>query len=1657
MKTRYRLFISGLLIISFIFVANLALFSGMDDASLSSLNGDKDGSVPMLGAPGVDKTLWWNTSWNFRVGYNVSAGAYNQVDVPTVLDQINFTEVIDEYQPGESLDVDSIRLVEYKSNDYIEYSFDLIEGANFNKTTNAVYSIGFLLNGTTPASSVRRYYVYFDTESNGPKAAPVLDNAALMALMKPTSISGDVLYVWLYTSWAPELIVASNFTIEVPYYVPFNVCIYDKDIDAGSVGATFNLYRPDGSLFGEVGNASSDTFSNVWTNYTIIPDAVGKWTINITNAVDSSQENFMLATQGYVNCYQADSSPTYNSASDFNVWPTPANVTFYAYLSSSISSTDFSTLDMDNSGTMTIYFPNGTIYGTGTVSGAGEGGVWVSNTITTGGVEGWWMVEVYEASAGGWKGKWDDVPTFYELPGLWVPENSPVITQDVSSTLFAFQIHVQDLNGETITGANVTLYNSTAPYDVIPGESKLTDINGNVTFVGLINDTYRIKTWINTSWLDTNLKVVNITNMKPELGFYTELTVIVDVADLNLELTDLDDAAMAASGDETIRVRLRNSTNDIIHTTVLPNSTGWNVISRVPKDDYTIELYYANASSGALYGWTIFTQTCSYSISSSEFVSDITKSGADGIVFPLSRLDVNVTSYDDLAINDATVTLENQNVSVFEDYQYEGDIGIAGIYRFDRILNGTWLIEVERTDSYGQQVSNDTKEIDVQTFSTQLIEFPMTRFTIEVVDKDNPNQKIEGATVKINLTDTIIATGQTNSSGQITFHHLRANDYGINVTAGITGNDTIVSFLMSTNWDSYPSGLQIKVPAPLYDQQFTTFVNQNASSSYVFYYNDTFVLSIEYVNRTGSASTYSNDTIAYDGTTYVYFRIYGGLGYSTLIQTLSWTVAGPSNVSGSGGSKLFNATIPTRLLNLEASATYLVQVTAHTDGYSDPEPYDYYISIDKTPISVSNLNDITLVWSQGADEYFTVTDTEHSLVVSELDTYNYSIQLQGINAFLQKDANGSYYIPASFFNTLDAGTYSLRLTFNDNNYVSHSELLTLTINPMPTNLTWVQNISSTYQFGDGVSRDAVIEWRDDNDIMIGAGTVTIQFRIIPLSPGYSIITQVGTSYTLSIDSLLLGNGSWVIEVSVAKDNHVSKVSNSSVFVVQPVAVTMTTISPVSVTVDWSEVAAFNFMVNRTDSDAPVSDFVLNSHNWSSGVNLYQLGDGQYRLEALTSIPSNDYAITFQLINGNHTSIRYTFDISILLPPVIEGELGSIESPYTAYWTSTFTLNVTVWDGSRVNTPLSGGDVRFVWNTGSTQGQLSEVLLGRYQYTVDADLVSPGLYSLIVLANTTDSSLGNKTFYVLISSVPSAIEIPASQEANVHLEYELSATYGFYWDNTLDDLGIASPDSVTVSLQGIGNLSTVVDQNNGSYVFAVDSFGLGLSAGESYLVQIYATKDGYTTPTGESFSIIVDATQTQLSVGLSYTEVEQGRIPTVLITAFYNRTHNGTGISGANLTTTFNNEIIVMTDHNNGTYTCEITANTVNIGSYAVSVNAGKDNYQVKDTQGILDITEQTINLLFLKVTVSQFMIGVGGIFLPIAIFASVIAYKRITLPYPLKIMNKAIKLMQSGGAYDTEAIKLTDREARIKDLLKDDFEVLDELDKTSTPVESTEE
>ncbi|MBM4248162.1 MAG: hypothetical protein FJ149_01740 [Euryarchaeota archaeon] len=130
----------------------------------------------------VDK--WYNASWAYRLPMTVDSSSRSRVNI-AVETSLNLTSVLETLgRPGASLDGGSLRVVEYDSqgNPVVfngsltgpeAYEVPLIweRGAGYTADSNAVGKLSWLVGGQTPASTVRRYCLYFDETANGEKPA----------------------------------------------------------------------------------------------------------------------------------------------------------------------------------------------------------------------------------------------------------------------------------------------------------------------------------------------------------------------------------------------------------------------------------------------------------------------------------------------------------------------------------------------------------------------------------------------------------------------------------------------------------------------------------------------------------------------------------------------------------------------------------------------------------------------------------------------------------------------------------------------------------------------------------------------------------------------------------------------------------------------------------------------------------------------------------------------------------------------------------------------------------------------------------------------------------------------------------------------------------------------------------------------------------------------------------------------------------------------------------------------------------------------------------------------------------------------------------------------------------------------------------------------
>ncbi len=375
---------------------------------------------------------WWNTSWNYRIPITVSTGSHDRNDT-IISAYFNFTQRLSNLGIQETFDNYSIRLIEYSGDNALhELNSTFKNSTDYNAAANAIGEVIFSLNGTNHKNTERTFHIYFDT-TNDPKSAPNYDMSYINSKITPSGESVDALNIY---GDVGGHFVPANITIETMDKGTFIISIYDKDADSGSVGPGFYLYHPNGSYYSELGS-NTDTFSNVWTNYTINADQSGSWHMIINQTGAGDNEYFMLRTYGVNNFNFGNNlnkevdeyQPQFGGSSTHN---------HYVFIPEGITTFTVSNFDMDNSGSIAYYYPNGTLYATGTISGNGN---WQDDIITTGGIWGYWNIR---AVAGGGVGGYDvlarTTPTNY-LPlswkstPLWVPQNPPQVTKNPAEQL----------------------------------------------------------------------------------------------------------------------------------------------------------------------------------------------------------------------------------------------------------------------------------------------------------------------------------------------------------------------------------------------------------------------------------------------------------------------------------------------------------------------------------------------------------------------------------------------------------------------------------------------------------------------------------------------------------------------------------------------------------------------------------------------------------------------------------------------------------------------------------------------------------------------------------------------------------------------------------------------------------------------------------------------------------------------------------------------------------------------------------------------------------------------------------------------------------------------------------------------------------------------
>ncbi|MHA1423891.1 MAG: carboxypeptidase-like regulatory domain-containing protein, partial [Candidatus Thorarchaeota archaeon] len=785
-------------------------------------------------------------------------------------------------------------------------------------------------------------------------------------------------------------------------------------------------------------------------------------------------------------------------------------------------------------------------------------------------------------------------PTGDQGYGWMVPSYYPggdqagfIIDSSDEIKLYEFDITVRDLDGTPIEGASVELLNTDNSQwldDNGFGRSGLTDANGLIIFEGLSNQTYRISTEIDAAdWLSTdyaNIWVMDTTDHSID-GSITYVSVTLRLASVDLYFEDLMGDAMVDNDNEDTTVRLDTdvSPDTVYIAQAQTDATGTAHFYRVPQDDYNVFARYAG-SLGWSYGYTDIANFASWTIASDEFDSGSFTHNWD---IPLITLDIHVESWDVLDIAGATVNIENSGT-----YSHTKTTDVYGDYSFYRILNGTWDLDVYKSDDYSGTplARNDTISLnDLQTYTAQTMQLPLSKLVIRV--QTGPTTYVEGAQVNVTMRgDGLIAQGTTNSTGHVTFFNIHANmsspysiSYNLTVVSGLQSNGTITELLAKCDSDYwYINKILIGVPdySSAYTEMNSTtyFVNQNWGQNATF--------TVGWFDRTGSAGSYTTSVISFDGTSWLKFSIYDG---TTLVGTDTWTQASSTWIDYSAGTINFPITIDIDFWGLDVSSSaYLIVIEADTSLKDAPAPISIYLTVLASETSQGiGTAEITEFYGTHSEHIYWMNDDTNGGYAESLDGYTFDVKFGTLvksSGSMIDNMDGTYSLPATALSGLDVGTYLVTITLEKGNYINQTIIIGATINDLPMIIEITSVSNYTWSTGsESVEFEYQIAWNATATDLTGV-SVQIEWINADTSLSFLNVSKVlsassGTlTYTFNGDLLDVGN--WTLKITCKYDNYAEVTYSYSVITVSEAMTTLTLVGSDSQIVDWTEPATFTF-------------------------------------------------------------------------------------------------------------------------------------------------------------------------------------------------------------------------------------------------------------------------------------------------------------------------------------------------------------------------------------------------------------------------------------------------------------------------------------------------
>jgi hypothetical protein len=1073
---------------------------------------------------------------------------------------------------------------------------------------------------------------------------------------------------------------------------------------------------------------------------------------------------------------------------------------------------------------------------------------------------------------------------------------------DVSS--YSFRINVKDLGGGNISGVNVTLLDKDTMQKLYRSDgspySELTDLDGNVTFIGLVNKTYRIETWVDSSdWLqpEAGSTGMNVTwwGERTADGPFTSVGITLDMASLDIHLEDLMGDDLATVGSETVQVRIYNASDSnpsnwkyMDYQTT--DSNGDLTFTRVPKCEWVLNFSYSNTDTGHIYQWNDFGKYCSYQVAESEITDDLVRSWE----IPLVTLDFNVKAYDDIPVPDAYIRISKKGTGdpyppgeTDSRYNLTHFTDSNGNVTFYRVLNGTWSIYLYRTDDYSQIAFNDTVQLDdVQEYRFKQMVIPLTWLRILV--QDVSENRVTGAQIDVSVNGQLLVTAYTDTSGWHNFTWIKANDTSIPWVYIVVVSKAGTSAPSQTVYASYNWLFHNTITMSSLDY-LKTYHEVNCTKTTVSWtYGDNRTFIVGWYNRTGNTGDYADTALTSSqyNAGWLNFTIWH-LG--TQIGSGTWNSSNSMFVvHHSSDSIYFTINIDTLHFQMNASALpYLIRVQAYSpDFLSATSNYTVTVVMTIASTTAQGITTDTQYWTDGFGAVYSLFSFPYgrgAFNLTDLTYYNYTIYdaseqivSQGVLSHL---GSGLYRFTDSALNRSDVGVYEVVIWLHKHNYVNRTLSVTFTYTPVPTTLTWSIQPSS-YIWGSGSPSSTLVLLNTLNSSSIGSVDSVVLYWI-DQETGLTVVIDTSTTLLYSFANNIAPNGTWTIHAYVSKANYVSDDVLSIIFSVQAAPTQIILTSSDTDTIEWGvEYAEFDFNYQLVSPVTNIAGASLSDTSWTGELELIDNGDGTYMLRLLSVQEASNYTVSFSLWIANRTQATTLVTVNVLIPLEVTTQDGvSQQNPVQQYYTRMFLLSVVAGDLSNQSSYVSGVVVIYNFMAAGTGGTMTENATGQYYWIeFPASVVAePGIYEIEVSASRAGCISVQTSIWVEVLATPSRAyaESQLLGGEDPPLYYGDSLYINFTWLAEIDEeLGIVNPDMVTVALwKGLTQINPdiggVIDLGGGFYEFLMDTRILGMTADSPtaptlYQLEITLSKFGYEDPPTVTIIVLVTQTPTEMT-------------------------------------------------------------------------------------------------------------------------------------------------------------------------------------------------